>query len=643
MLNPGEANFLRLFRTTSGAEGDLYYAVTFSPHDFGQFKFWGIRDPDHAEIGIRDLFPESTFKAPDADPSPDSKTIWKVLDFGVNGERDSQGLEIWILMRSSRRHKLYKLGFALQDLESQWRDCWCVTAPERKDHQSLPQISEHDPEDVTERWAEYLLSPGRFPAAVLETALCTYSVDQVAAPANAKASLRERMYSVIASRVSSGSESLDFQNYRSSTHREWTAFYQDVQNLNNSRWEVLSLALDNFTGLPSIIFRDASSSVRLCSRAEIVSENSSVDLARSTHLLETPSVEIENGEEPRLPDELAILMEAAASFRSGFNQHLQLALTTTLASELWLEPAYSMPLRIQAFYDRCSFAEDLGAEQFTDLARNLEALGGFDNLDIASFKAIVDTFAHDIPSTSSGMHYTCQGLELLITGAREMINQRERVLTDLLALVTVVDMEIDREEFPMESFDGPRIYESLLDLLKRYRVMHWLVTHTRMSKDPTRGRSPQNKMLKGQRAEEQRSTSTILESLFAHDLKPQSTSTQSQSEALTQDIEDLLQWVVGGNTEVNFEEVPVYIQCDLLRNGDFDLATSFFGFQPFTAWSTYIKGRFHLVKDEPAQAAIYFKKAAFKLCKYLSFALHSRCVFLTMSSSSVRLRLHRRF
>ncbi len=86
LLNPADSSFLRLFRSTAGHEGDLYYAVTFSPHDFGQFKFWGVRDPDHGEKGIRDLFPESTLKAPDADPNPDSKVIWKVADFGIDSQ-----------------------------------------------------------------------------------------------------------------------------------------------------------------------------------------------------------------------------------------------------------------------------------------------------------------------------------------------------------------------------------------------------------------------------------------------------------------------------------------------------------------------------------------------------------------------------
>lgn len=616
MLDPGNANVLELFRGSSDNYEDLYYAVTFSPHDFGQFKFWGIRDPDHAETGIRDLFPDATLKAPDPDPNPDSKAIWKVADFKIHSERDDQGSEMWILMRSGRRYKLYRLSFDLQNLESQWQDSWCMTAPETTAQQSEPPPVELDNIDATEQWLEYLLRPGRYPNSVLETGLSIYIGNSTASREKAKASLRERMYSAVASRVNAPTKAFDSQERPTTFHLEWTTLHQDIRDLNKSRHEVISLAYDNDTRMPQMVFADVGSLVRSCSRAELISQNNSTDLGRSAHLLEVPSVELENGEEPSLPDELAILIKAAADFRGGFNRRLQLAFTKTLASELWLDPSYAISLRIQALYDQSNFAEDIAGEQFTSLTRQLEATGGFDSLDTASFNAIMDTFAHDIPSTSSGMLYTNQGLGVLVNGAREMIDLHERVLTDLLALVTVVEMEIDREEFPMGKFDGPQIYIALLELLKRYQVMQWLVTHVRVDKTSSRGPSPQSKPLKGKLGDTCDTTSTILESIFAHDLKPQSTDTQTQSAALTQDIQDLLQWVVGGNTEVEFEEVPVYIQCDLLKNGDLALAEDFLGFQPSTPWSTYIKGRFYLMKDSPTEAAVSFQKVAFNLCKY---------------------------
>ena len=615
MLDPGNANVLEMFRGVSGSDGDLYYAVTFSPHDFGQFKFWGIRDADHAETGVRDLFPDTTLKAPDPDPDPDSKAIWKVADFKIHSEHDSQGLEMWILMRSSRRYKLYRLRFDLQDLESQWKTSWCVVAHETTAQQPPPHSIDLDDADATDKWLEYILRPGQYTESVLETGLSVYTGGSPNSQGDPKASLKDRMQSAVASRVGSSTKAFDSRERSTSFHLEWAALNQDTLDLDKSRWEVLSLAYDSDTRMPQIIFVDATSIVRSSSRTEIITQNNSTDLSNSSHLLETPSVETEDDEETTLPDELAILIKAAADFRGGFNHRLQHAFLTALESELWQDPSYSIPLRIQAFYDQCNFAEDIGAEQFTNLSRQLEATGGFDELATASFEAIMDTFAHDIPPASSGMLYTSQGLKLLISGAREMIDLHERVLTDLLALVTVVEMEIDREEFPMTKFDGPQTYVTLLGLLKRYQVMQWLVTHVRMDKTSPRGQSPQSKSFKGKFKDSCNKTSTIMESLFAHDLKPQTTSTQTQSEALTQNIQDLLQWVVGGNTELDFEEVPVHIQCDLLKNGDLHLAEEFLRFQPSTVWSTYIKGRLYLIKDKPTEAAECFKKAAFKFCK----------------------------
>lgn len=614
MLDPGSPNVLDMFRGTSGDDGDLYYAVTFSPHEFGQFKFWGIRDPDHAEAGIRDLFPDTTFRAPDPDPNPDSKAIWKVADFKIHSEQDHQGLEMWILMRSGRSYKLYKLSFDLQDLDTQWQDSWCLTASESTMQQSEPQPVDQNDSSVTEEWLEYILRPGRYPESILETGLSIYIGDSTPSQENAKASLKDRMGSATAARVNASTKAFDSGERSTSSHLEWTALHQDIRDLNKSRYEVVSLSYDHATKIPQVVFAGSTSLVRSCSRSELISQNSPTDLDRSAHLLEIPSVESENDEEACLPDQLAVLIKAAGNFRSSFNQHLQSAFTQALKSELWQDPSYAVPLRIQALYDQCNFANDVAEAQIDTLNKQLEATGGIGKLDTASFKAVMDAFAHDIPSTSSGMLYTTEGLKLLVTGARDMIGLHERVLTDLLAMVTVVDMEVDREENPMENFDGPGIYTALLDVLKSYQVMQWLVTHVRVDKSASREQPPPAKPLKGKFEVTSDKTVTILESIFAHDLKPQSTETQTQSAALTQNIQDLLQWVVGGNNEVNFDEVPVYIQCDLLKNGDLHLAEDFLTFQPSTPWSTYIKGRFFLMKDKPSEAATMFKKAAFNLC-----------------------------
>ena len=614
MLDPGSPNVLQVFRTDTGAEGDLYYAVTFSPYDFGQFKFWGVRDPDHGDRGVRDLYPEYSLKPPDPDPSPESKAIWKVADFKVKDSREGKGLEMWVLMRSNRRYKLYSLKFEILDLANAWQDQWSAAATETMDQLPHQQVSDLDPVDATDKWLDFIFYPGKYPQTVLESALALYCSERSVSLSDVKGPLKQRMCSAVASRVNSAESRTELTNYRKATDQEWAVVWQDIQDLNKSRWEILSLSYDDYAEMPWIVFADGCSAIRTCSKIELIAQNGRATLAGSLNLLEQPSIEMEIGDEPKLPDELAVIIEAAATFRQSFSYRLRQACNTVLATELWLDASYSVPLRIQAFYDQCNFGEEIGSAPFDDLLTALEPLGGFNGLDTDTFLSILDERSHKLPPNSSDLLHTKFGLRILINGAREMVQLCERILFDLLTLVVFVDMEIDRDETPMENFDAPRIYMALLELLKQYQIMQWLARNTRMHKSehpaiPEAGTIHFS-------SKEHIKTSTVLESLFALDLAAQSDTTQSQSEALTHSIEDLLQWVVGGNyEEVTLDDVLVYVQSNLLANKNIDLASDFLRYQPSTAWGTYIKGRLSLLQGDFTEAAFHFKKAAFKLCK----------------------------
>lgn len=199
-----------------------------------------------------------------------------------------------------------------------------------------------------------------------------------------------------------------------------------------------------------------------------------------------------------------------------------------------------------------------------------------------------------------------------------MIYLHEQVLLDLLVLVVFVEMDVDREETPIENLDTPKIYTSLLELLKQHQVMQWLAQNIRQepSKNAEKPNTSKSSLGREPASSDQNRVSTVLENLFAVDPKPQSYTTQSQSAALTHTFQDILQWVVGGNEpSITLDRVLVHIQCNLLVNGNIDLASDFFRYQPSTAWATYVKGRLYLARGEFTEAAIYFKKAAFKLCK----------------------------
>jgi len=618
MLDPSSPNVLQLFHSDGDIEGDSYYAVTFSPHDFGQFKFWAIRDADSGERGVRDLFPDCSLKPPDPDPSPESKAIWKVSDFKVKCGRKRESLEMWILMRSNRRYNIYNLRFNINNLAIVWQDEWSSMAFESLNQRPQPQASDLDPQDATDQWLDFIFRPGKHPETILETALGMYCSERSIALPKDKASLKERMCTAVALRVCSLKSESDFGQYRKATDQEWTALWQDIRDLDKARWDIMSLAYDEQFETPWIAFADGCSTVRTCDKTEILTQNQPTILSKSLSMLESPSVEMNPGTEPKLPDELACVIEAAATFRQRFNYGLQQTCNSILAEELWLDPSHSVPLRIQSFYDRCNFAEEIGSVPFDELTNALDRVDGFNGLETDAFFAILDEFSYSLPPEPSGLLHTFFGRKVLINGARELIELRKRMLFDLMTLVVFVDMEIDRDEMPMENFDAAQIYVKLLDLLKQYQLTQWLVENTRMENIRGLAKSPNSSVQNGNLSSgDQGTESTILESLFALDLPAQSLETQSQPEALTYDIKDLLQWVVGGNEDRSLDEISVFVQTNLLANNNINLASDLLRYQPSTAWSTYIKGRLYLAKGISTQAAIYFKKAAFKLCKPL--------------------------
>ncbi|KAL9104262.1 MAG: hypothetical protein Q9163_000758 [Psora crenata] len=619
LLDPGNAKVLQLFKAPGAIKGDLYYAVTFSPHDFGQFKFWAVRNPDHGENGVRDLFPDDTMKAPDPDPSPESKAIWKVVDFKIRTGQDEQALDIWVLMRCNRQSKLYNLRSSLRNLPSRWQNQWSATVVQINDEHDTPQASRSDAQDATEKWLKYILKPGRYPEILIENSLFAYCVDRSITVQDPKVPLPERMCAAIASQVNSQAGNIGFEQYHTAMHKEWGILWQDIRDLDRSRYDVLSLALDSQAVIPWIVVAGGCSAVRSCTRLEIIAHNGPDILALSHEHLELPSVETETGNEPKFPDELAVIIQAAAALRLSFDKRIDQNYKTALAYELWLEPHLEIPLRIEQLYDRCDISDHAAQGFFDNLENSLQQIGGPASLDNDAFFAIIETFTHISPDSWSGLSFAKFGVKTLISGARQMIEQRKRVLLDVLALIIFVEMEADRDSAPMEYFDGNEIYGPLIHLLRQYEVMQWIASNTR-SRPPSTSASSVVRDSKFSTNHDIEGKITILESVFAMDLKPRSDEGMAWSSALTYSIQDLLHWVNGGNNKVSWDEIPVYIQCNLLVNGDIDLAYDFLRFQPSTPWATYIKGRLFLLRGESTEAGIYFKKAAFKLSRPTNFA-----------------------
>ena len=618
MLDPASTNLLRMFTVNGAVEGDEYYLMTYSPQDVGQFKFWAVRDADAGDKGIRDLYPDETLRPVDPELNPDSKAVWRVGDFALGFTEKSNRMDIWMLMKSNRRYRVFHLAFDLgyfpNSLPSDWQTSWTTVAQETLNDQSEPRLVGNESEDVTDRWVNFLFYPGKHSTSVLELALSVYQSSRNWIPqSKAKISLQERLCHAISSdiKLERFKDNVDpHRQYRLALHQEWLILWQDVQDVERQLWEATSLAYDDQQDMSWLTFTGGCAAIRSCDQIERMAQNLPEDLAKSGNLLPLPSVEDGQPQEiARFPDELAVLIDAAAGFRESFSTALRYSCQDTLSLELWQEPTLSIPDRLQTFYEQCHFESEVSDDAFEGLNEALVPIGGFNGLENGYFDAILRALPATMAPAPSGLIWTQFGSKIFERTTRECIHLQRQLVLDLLLLVVFLTVEVDEEGNPLASIDSALIYSLLLERAKEYEIMHWLSTHSRTqpSSDP-----------------QDPSTSpaiTILESLFSQDISPQECVSQPQSEALTNTVGDVLTYINGRSQDAPFDEAILMVQCDLLAKGNLDLAADFAKFMPCSAWGTYVKGRMCLMQGKIEEADLAFKKAAWKLCECISFTL----------------------
>ena len=629
LLDPSNPNMLQVFEVPYTIEGDQYYLMTFSPHDLGQFKIWAIRDANGGDKGVRDLYPDVTFRAPDPDPNPDSKAIWKVADFKVRlvELQRVSSLHVWILMRSNRQYKLYSLKLSTSDfkvkLSTIWQHDWTVATTESIGHEPQPQVTDTEPKGVIDSWLEFMFQPGNYSPRVVETALLTYAKTRNSESLlNSKASLKEQVQSVVSSNVvlkRLDSNGMDFEGYRKSLDGEFAELWQEIRDLDALRWENASLAYDCERQIPWLVFANGCAPIRECSQIEIIACSAQDVLPK---LQSEPSTqlgiivfgfgsEFEYENVGLLPNELAVLIAAATSFRESFSYELLQTCNTIIASELWQEPFQAPYDRIRRVYDYCNFGTEIENNAFDRLKSELIPIGGLDGLRNALFNSILDNLLHQIPDKSSGLQSTRFGMKVLLRGTQEMIMLSRQILYDLLLLIIVVETEGDWEDTEEHEFDAPTLFVDVVDMLKKFQIMDWLARNVR----PEPSRSVKVPGVKASAITPQNRVSTVLENEFAVDVSPRPADNQPETLALTNTIQDVLAWTMGVSSGVKLEDVIVCIQCNLLAHGNIDLASKFLQYQPATSWASYIKGRFYLSTNELTEAAMHFEKASPGVCK----------------------------
>ncbi|KAL8715265.1 MAG: hypothetical protein Q9220_001223 [cf. Caloplaca sp. 1 TL-2023] len=617
MLDAGNPEILRVFEADGAIEGDEYYAITYSPHSGGQFKIWAIRDADQGKLGVRFLHSDFLLRPPDPDPGSETKSAWKMVDFRLGEGERGANMELWVLMRSSKRYLTYSLEFNLVDLPEAWGSKWTMTASQATDPQQLPQSLNTEPRDPQELWLEYLFFPGRYPRSILETALSIYcTTSKAGALKEFEGALDDRMSSAIAKRVASRpikdgeGDGTQFEQYREAAQEEWTLIHQDIQDLEKSRWQPLGLAFDDRSRMPWIIFAGGCAVIHDCDKLETISRNEPGVLQQSIDFFELPSIEDDAERTMKPRHELAVLIHAASELVMNLSPSFRQTCQAWLSSELWQEPLYAVPNRIENYYNSCDFAEGVTDEAYKTLLNALAPFNGFANLTTEHFHAIIEEMPYLMAEENSGQMFSDFGRTLLVRGAQSTIRLHSDILFALFVLVVFIDVEEDGDAVQQSGLNTSAVFIALTDQLRRYDMMHWL------SKTvwTTPQESHNDAGYKGY---------TIMETMFAADVRPQTLDGQSLRTSLTNTVADLLVWITGGNDKtITLNQALVRVQCELLKSGDINLASKFAQYLPWTAWATYIRGRLYMALEETTEASLCFQKAAYNMARDKSQDYH---------------------
>ncbi|KAM5444122.1 hypothetical protein MferCBS31731_000639 [Microsporum ferrugineum] len=616
-VNPDESAFIRVFTAERATEGSMYYVVTYSPQDDGQFKFWAVGGGMTGQLVIEDLFPDT--KLQPADPDPSGSVFWNVADFQIKSMDEGRNMALWVLWKSHNSYRLYSIHFDLVDLAKVWNNNWTMTAFTFPGSSAPPSPIRSDTTDTQEKWIEYLFAPGRYSTEIIRTALAIYqdamklkhtrSMNSNSMSSSLQQDVSTAITQSVTLRQLPGAE-MDFSKYYRDLEARWQQFWQIVEDINKKTQEAISLAYDTFSDLPWLIFSGGSAIIRECDSTELILHNDGETLGNGIGVLESCWPHRNIPRELRdFPGQSASLANLAMAFRKLFPQELSESSRTAMDNEVFSEPSLSAAERVEAFHSSCGFADHITEELFEAGCANIEESIGYKGLTNEIFFSVIDTLPLSFPGKDSELQSTAFGRHAITYGALEVLIQSRQLIHDLLLFAVFVETEVNLEAENTQ-FDGPMIFSTLVDLLKEYELMIWLGTNVRYRQRKNRPDSAP--VRPDPRGCGYNHCSTVLEDLFAIHIKPQPAAGVPQMYSITQQIQDVISWVTRQG-EVSFSNVLVFIQCDLLASDNLELASDFMRFQPNTAWATYVKGRLYLARSDFDTAAIYFQKAAYLL------------------------------
>jgi nuclear pore complex protein Nup160 len=582
VIHPSHSQLIKVY-----GDDDSALCVTYSPLGNGQFKFWNVQPAEDGNLGVTDLFPDNTLE-----PQAPTSDLWTLADFSVVLSRTNiNSFTIWTLWKNNTTYRVQRLEFQSASharVRDDWRDGWVAMATETLHETPLPTVFHGDPLDGTDKWLDYILAPGRFARATIETGLAIYEGGLgTKDPTHKSGTLAERMCSSVASTASLGRTSeraMNFEQFRVATDMQWRRFYRLLIELDKQRGEALSLVIDPQGEMPWVILADGVTAVRDCSALEQIWHNPEVVPSGTRHV--------------------ASLVTAAAALRDSLSDQFHYNCNAALLGELFDEPSLIDPVRMRGFYDKCDFANQIGDEEYNQLAANLG--GSFKNVTPQVYEALLESMtASEVAKRPHLLQLAEFGNKLIVKGVQEIIELHRNVCLDQLVLLVLIEAEINHGEEGI-LFETAAIFRQLIIMLQRLELINWLAkTQISLPLPRERANSITEKSALAKKPTPSTETITVLEGVLRHLFGLDTRKDETMSSALT---EVIIQICDPGS---EYEVPPTVIQCFLLKNSRVDLAQEFSRFTYKDAFSTYIQGRACLSSNDTSTAAMLFKKAAF--------------------------------
>lgn len=574
-IDPSQANLVQIVGRSRGQR----ICATYSPIGVGEFKFWKVIAKDAHTVFVEDLFPKDTL----IPSTPSSSDIWTLADFVLASPAEGS-INLWTLWKNNMTYRVKRLELDRKNMTQSWEENWDGVHP---DAGIMPVQTSGpcDPTDVTEKWLQCILQPGRFTKATLETALCIYERGLGSSKDSSKGrGLAESICSVLGAtatldRGSSGA--MDYEQFRASSETQWRRFFRLLMELDRQRGEAIGLAFDAEADVTWVVCTDLVSAIRQCG-----------DLERLYHNLS--SADEENAQK-------AALVSAGLSFVDGFSDNYSQLARAALRHEIFEESSKTDLERIQYFSDKAGFWRGITDD---DCAQIVEVLGtNFALVDDDLYANILDLIAAPVEARRRHLRHplTEFGQKLMTKGVQDDIALQWNICFSQLILLVHMEFEFDNEEDALHNrVDIGPVFRKLLAALKRLELLKWLAnTELSVPIGHVDRALPQSK-----KSGDESQTVTALEANVGHLLGFDDV----RKEALSGSITDLINNLCAPDSDI--EVSPALIQCALIKQGRADLAMELVPFSDQNPFSVYVLGRAHLSLNDFESAAISFRRAA---------------------------------